>query len=585
MKPTPAASVLTPTQNPSLSITTLLGASAPGPSFAPRHPLSLGPASLLDSLENHVPLGPPVLPTPAGATGSQAELLLSSPAQAAELAGLAAPPEAQRQVFVRYDKEEPEDVEISLESDSDDSVVIMPQGMMLEMHEGAANAQSLAPPVGSVLPVPNAGLGSEAGTVDASLSSELPTSIGHQMLPADANNINSFPGSSQTEQLVSLVPPLNSNAVSLSASTGALGNSLPAGAQLQQMLMQSSPGGQPSQLGLSLHMQLQNQLVQSSRQPAANEQDQNVININSTDDEEEEDEEMEDEDELEEEEEEGLEEEEDDEEGSDFLDDGFYQEGQYETFDDVDDDEGEDMEEEEEEEEDDEEEIQPVEADNLRDVIGAEEGEVMIEGQEGRGVGTFPVESERLTEGGIEEMKAVQSIYDEEGIKDKRGIEQIENIGAVERNENEAGEQQIETQVIGAEGEQSEENASVEAGNQEVQSQEPEGSRPESVETPEDSDIPPEGQEQEVAIEVKDTEPSVEAEQVETPNQSTATTSDDTAAQQGVETAEKEVTEGTQAEEEEARGTKRKIEDREEGEVTEQSSEKKKVKLHFSKAL
>ncbi|MCI4377417.1 hypothetical protein PGIGA_G00203360 [Pangasianodon gigas] len=577
LKPTPAASVLAPTQNPSLSLPAVLGAPAPGPSFAPRHPLSLGPASILGSLENHLPLGPPVLPTPAGATGAQGELLLSSPAQAAELAGLAAPPETQRQVFVRYDKEEPEDVEISLESDSDDSVVIMPQGMMLEMQEGAANTQSLPPPPGSAMPVPNAGLGSEAGPVETSLSSDLPTSIGHQMLPADANNINSFPGSSQTEQLVSLVPPLNSNAVPLAASSGALGNSLPAGAQLQQMLMQPSPGGQPSQLGLSLHMQLQNQLVQSSRQPAANEQDQNVININSTDDEEEEeDEEMEDEDELgeEEEEEEGLEEDEEEEEGSDYHEDGYYPGEEFDGFDD--DDEGEEMEEEE-EEEDDEEETQPLEADNRRDVIDAEEGEVLIEGQEERGVDTFPMEGERPVEGGIEEMKAVQSIYEEEGLKDKGGIEEIENIGAVERNESVVGEQQIETHVIGAEGEQSEESVSVEAADQEVQPQEQEGSRSESVVTPEDSGIPPEGQEQEVAIEVRNTEPSAEAEKEEIPNPSTATTSEDTAPQQVVETAEKEVVEGTQVEEEEARGTKRKIEDREEGEVSEQSSEKKKL--------
>ncbi|XP_053485013.1 proline-, glutamic acid- and leucine-rich protein 1 [Ictalurus furcatus] len=574
LKPTPAASVLAPTQNPSLSLPTLMGAPAPGPSFAPRHPLSLGPASLLGSLENHLPLGPPVLPTSVGATGAQGDLLLSSPAQAAELAGLAAPPETQRQVFLRYDKEEPEDVEISLESDSDDSVVIMPQGMMLEMQEGAANTQSLPPPSGSAMPVPNAGLGSEAGPVETSLSSDLPTSIGHQMLPADANNINSFPGSSQTEQLVSLVPPLNSNSVPLAVSSGALGNSLPAGAQLQQMLMQPSTGGQPSQLGLSLHMQLQNQLVQSSRQPAASEQDQNVININSTDDEEEEeDEEMEDEDELgeEEEEEEDLEEDEEEEEGSDFHD-VYYPEADFEAYDD----EGEEMEEED-DEEDDEEDIQQLDADNRRDVIGAEEREVMIEGQEERGVGTFPMEGERPVEGGIEEMKAVQSIYEEEGIKDKGSIEEIENIGAVERNESVVGEQQIETLVIGAEGEQSEENASVDAADQEVQPQEQEGSQSESVVTPEDSGISPGGQEQEVAVEVRDNEPSAKAEQEEIPNPSTATTSEDTALQQVVETAEKEVVEGTKVEEEEARGTKRKLEDQEEGEVSEQNSEKKKL--------
>ncbi|KAI5104294.1 proline-, glutamic acid- and leucine-rich protein 1 [Silurus meridionalis] len=58
----------------------------------------------------------------------------------------------QRQVFVRYDKEEPGDVEISLESDLDDSVVIMPQSMMLEMQNGAANMQSLPPPPGTAMP-------------------------------------------------------------------------------------------------------------------------------------------------------------------------------------------------------------------------------------------------------------------------------------------------------------------------------------------------------------------------------------------------------------------------------------------------
>lgn len=482
---------------------------------------------------------------------------------------------------MRYDKEEPEDVEISLESDSDDSVVIMPQGMMLEMQEGAANTQNLPPPPGSAMPVPNAGLGSEAGPVEASLSSELPSSVGHQMLPADTNNISSFPGSSQTEQLVSLVPPLNSNAVSLTASSGALGNSLPAGAQLQQMLMQPSPGGQPSQLGLSLHMQLQNQLVQSNRQPSANEQDQNVININSTDDEEEEeDEEMEDEDELgeEEEEEEGLEDDEEEEEESDFREDRYLQEEEFEGYDDDEDDDGDEMEEEEEEEEDDEE-IQHIEGDNQRDLIAADDGQVMIEGQDERGLGTFPVESERPVEGGIEEMKAVQSIYEEEEIKDKRCIEEIENIGAVERNESEVGEQQIETRVIGEEGEQSEENVSVEAAEQEVQPQEQEGSRPESAVTSEDSGMPSEGCEQEVAVEVRNNEPSAEAEQEEIPNPSTATTSKDTTAQQVVDTAEKEVVEETKAEEEEARGTKRKMEDSEEGEVSEQSSEKKKVNL------
>ncbi|KAF5905381.1 proline-, glutamic acid- and leucine-rich protein 1-like, partial [Clarias magur] len=84
------------------------------------------------------------------------------------------------------------------------------------------------------------------------------------------------------------------------------------------------------------------------------------------------------------------------------------------------------------------------------------------------------------------------------------------------------------------------------------------------------------GQEQEVAIEVKDNESSAEADHEEMPIPSSVTTSENTAPQQGVETAEKDVVEETEMAGEEARGTKRKIEDREEGEVSEQRSEKRK---------
>ncbi|KAK3545592.1 hypothetical protein QTP70_008143 [Hemibagrus guttatus] len=134
---------------------------------------------------------------------------------------------------------------------------------------------------------------------------------------------------------------------------------------------------------------------------------------------------MEDEDELgeEEEEEEGLEE--DDEKEDEFRA-GYYRHGEFDSFDDEEH-EGEEMDEGE-GEEDDKEEIQALEADNQRHVIGAEEQE------------------------------AVQSIYEEEGIKDKAGIDEIENICAVEGNESVVGEQQIETHVIGADEEQSEEN-------------------------------------------------------------------------------------------------------------------------------
>ncbi len=188
--------------NPSLSIPTLLGGPATGPPFPARHPMGLGPSTLLGSLENHLPLSPLVLPTPAGTRATPGDLLLA-PAQPGELEGLGAL-EGQRQVFVRYDKEEPEDVEISLESDSDDSVVIMPVGMMMEMQDGAANVQSLSqsavPALGGLQP--SAPIVGEIGSFDA-LPNELPTSIPHQILPANANNINSFPGPSQTALLVS----------------------------------------------------------------------------------------------------------------------------------------------------------------------------------------------------------------------------------------------------------------------------------------------------------------------------------------------------------------------------------------------
>uniref|UniRef100_A0A8B9KPJ1 Proline-, glutamic acid- and leucine-rich protein 1 n=1 Tax=Astyanax mexicanus TaxID=7994 RepID=A0A8B9KPJ1_ASTMX len=557
LKPIPAAPVLGPTQNPSLSLPTLLGGPAPGPSFTSRHPLGLGPAALLGSLDNHLPLAPPVLPTTAGATGTQGDLLLS-PAQPAELAGLGAP-EGQRQVFVRYDKEEPEDVEISLESDSDDSVVIMPQGMMLEMQEGVANAQNLPPPPGGALTT-----GAEAGTVDTSLPNELSTPLSHQILPTDANIINSFPGPGQTDQLVSLAPPLNSTGVSLTPSPGGLGNSLPAGPQLQQMLMQPSPGGQPAQLGLSLHSQLQSQLAQTSRQlqqPTAAEKDQNVININSSDDEEEEYEEMEDEDELEEDEE-------DEEDEDDYPDDEEYQ---GEEDEELEEEEGEEIDEEDEEE--DEEDIQALEGENRGGLMGGEEGEVMIEEQEERRINAFQMEQEAQVEAGIEEMEGVRSVYGEEGLKDKVAVEEIENIGAVERNESEPAEAPLETHVIVEEAEEPEENASAAEPQQEARTWEQEGTgqEPEPA-VPEASAEPQENQE--VTAEVGVSEQSTEAEQEVTPNENTASTSEEVPPQQVEEKVEEKKEE--EEEEKEARGTKRKIEDRE-GEEPEQGTEKKKV--------
>ncbi|XP_016139171.1 proline-, glutamic acid- and leucine-rich protein 1-like [Sinocyclocheilus grahami] len=566
LKSTPSASVLASGQNPSLSIPTLLGGPATGPPFPSRHSMGLGPATLFGSLENHLPLAPPVLPTPAATTATPGDLLLS-PAQPGELAGLGAP-EGQRQVFVRYDKEEPEDVEISLESDSDDSVVIMPAGMMMEMQDGAANAQSLSQPavpaVGGLQS--SAPIVGEVGSVDTLLPNELPTSIPHQILQANANNINSFPGPSQTAQLVSLVPPLNSTTASLSASPAGLADSLTGGPQLQQMLMQTSPGGQPPTLGLSLQMQLQNQIAQTSRQlqqqHPANEVDQNVININSSDDEEEEEEELEDEfgEEEEEEEEEGLEEEEE-EEGSDFMDEECCEGEEF--------DEDEDDEDEEESEE-----ILPLDGDNSRGMMGEEEAEVMIEEEDQQGMEMFCMEREQEVEPGIEEMEGgVRSVYADDRIKDKGTVEEIENIGAVERNEPVVGKEQIESLVISGETEGHEEDTRVEAVEPEVKTCEQEVAKPEDP--TENAGPSQQGQELTVEDEVQKQEPELQTE--DTTNQSTPSTSEQEALQSVAVTAEVEKESGEQGEDSDARGTKRKMEDHEEGESSEQGTEKKKM--------
>ncbi|XP_051564306.1 proline-, glutamic acid- and leucine-rich protein 1-like [Myxocyprinus asiaticus] len=559
LKSTPSAPVLSG-QNPSLSIPTLLGGPSTGPPFPARHPIGLGPASLLGSLENHLPLAPPVLPTAAGPT-----------AIPGELTGLGAP-ESQRQVFVRYDKEEPEDVEISLESDSDDSVVIMPPGMMMEMQDGAANAQTLPvpPPPGGTLP-PTAPVVGEVGSIETPLTNELPTSLPHQILPANANNINSFPGPSQTAQLVSLVPSLNSTTAPLSASPGGLADSLTGGPQLQQMLMQTSPGGQPPTLGLSLQMQLQNQLAQTSRQlqqqPTGNEVDQNVININSSDDEEEE-EELEDEDELgeeEEEEEEGLEDEEEEEEGSDFLEDEEYEEvEEYEEY-----------EEGEEDDEEESEEIQPLEVDNGRGMIGEEEAEVMIEAEEQQGMGMFCMEREQEVEGGIEEMEGVRSIYADDGNKGKGTVEEIENIGAVERNEAEVDKRQIETLLISGDAEERKEDTTVEAVEPEVRTWEQEATEPEILTATEDAGLSQLSQELAVEGEIQEQGPELPPE--DKTNQSSPSTSEQAVLQSVNETPEEEKVSGEQGDDADARGTKRKMEDMEEGDCTAQGTEKKKM--------
>ncbi|KAJ8254840.1 hypothetical protein GJAV_G00197920 [Gymnothorax javanicus] len=441
LKSAAATPSLAASQNPSLSLPSLLGGPSQGSPFPARHPLGLGATGLLGPLENHLPLPPSVLPPQTGSAPTPGDLLLSPP-QPGELAALGAP-EGHRPVFVRYDKEEAEDVEISLESDSDDSVVIVPPGMLMLESQEATSAQSLPPPPGGAVPAVGAGSGPEPGAVGSPLPNELPASMPPQILPPNSNTISTFPGQSQA-QLVSVVPPLNSTAAQLTAPPVGLGDSLP-GAQLQQMLMQPSSAGQPSQLGLPLQMQLQTPMGQSSRQlqPQPQQQSQQqqqmpsdedltVININSSDEEEEEDEEMEDEDELgEEEEEEGLEDEEEEEEedGSD----DYLEEDEFDDFEE--DDEGMEAGEIEEEGEG----MAPIEGGSRRAMMSREEGGVLISAAEERGMGLFRQEREgegdAAEEGGGSEMEGDQGIYGRpldstEGNREEEGVQE-EAEGAV----------------------------------------------------------------------------------------------------------------------------------------------------------
>ncbi|XP_038586087.1 proline-, glutamic acid- and leucine-rich protein 1 isoform X2 [Micropterus salmoides] len=428
LKPTPTAPVLPSSQGPTpgLTLPTLLGGPAPGPPFPSRHSLGLGPASLLGSLENHLSLVPGLpgqVPTPG-------DMMLSHQQDPAGLG----PPDGQRPVFVRYDREEMEDVEISLASDSDDSVVIVPPGMLNmdnQQDETAApancqNVNSAAPgsttvtlPGGeSVTVVPTT---ATTTTMDGvSLPNDLATSS--PLLTTSTTPVNSFPPSGTS--VVSLVPPLNSS--TLTAPPAILGDSLPGRPQLQQMLMQPSTPGQPGPMGLPLQMhQLQNQLSQQGRHlhqhqtPPANNEDSGVININSTDDEEEEDEDMEDDEELEEEEEEGMDEEDEEEEVSDEE---FYDGEDYEDYDEE---EGEELEEEEEEEEGGD--IPPLEgAEDRAGEVGIEEGEVLRAGVEKGGMAAFSVEGE--AEGGIEEIQTNRALFGEDRMK----VQEVESIGVLE---------------------------------------------------------------------------------------------------------------------------------------------------------
>ncbi|XP_076001462.1 proline-, glutamic acid- and leucine-rich protein 1 [Genypterus blacodes] len=430
LKPNPAAPVH-PSQGPTpgLTLPTLLGGPAPGPPFPARHSLSLG-GPLLGSLENHLSLVQG-LSSQGPAPG---EMLLSPHAHhQPEPVGLG-PLEGQRPVFVRYDKEETDDVEISLGSDSDDSVVIVPPGMLNtenQQDELAASANSVTQNLASTAPggasvsLPGGESGvamvpttAAASTIDGVLlPNDLPTPS-PLITTSTTMAINSFPLPSAS--LVSMVPPLNSS--TLPPPSGGLGEALPGRPQLQQMLMQPSAVVQPAPMGLPLQMhQLHNQLSQQGRHlhqpPTAGNEDSAVININSTDEEEEE-EDMEDDEELDDEEE-GMDEEEE-EDGSSYPDEEFYDGEEYEDYDEE---EGEELEEEEEEEDGD---IPPLEG--SEDKTGEEEKD------EG-GLSGFSVEGE--TEGGIEEIQASRAMFADERMK----VQEVESIGVLEEAREGEGEE------------------------------------------------------------------------------------------------------------------------------------------------
>ncbi|XP_028461991.1 proline-, glutamic acid- and leucine-rich protein 1 isoform X2 [Perca flavescens] len=612
LKPTPAAPVLPSSQGttPGLTLPTLLGGPAPGTPFPTRHTLGLGPSSLLGSLENHLSLVP-------GLSGQAPGDMILSPHghHQPEPAGLG-PPEGQRPVFVRYDREEADDVEISLASDSDDSVVIVPPGM-LDMDSqqdetaaaaaAAANSHNMASAAPGTLPggesVAMAPTTTATGTtIDRlSLANDLATSS--PLLTTSTAPINSFPppGSS----VVSLVPPLNSS--TLAAPPGALGDSLPGRPQLQQMLMQASTPSQPGAMALPLQMhQLQNQLSQQGRhlhphQPpqSASNEDSGVININSTDEEEEEEDDMEDDEELDEEEE-GMDEDDEEEDVSDFADEEELYDG--EEYGEYDEEEGEELEEEEEEEEEDGD-IPPLEgAEDKAGEAGTDGVKVLRAAVDDAGMAGFSVGGE--AEGGIEEIQNSRSLFGDDRIK----VQKVESIGVLEEDESERMDDPTMPQILCVTGgalEETEEDAagggeqgegggegegegegSWEQGANEIeltaaseectanQSQQEPGAEP--AQDAGVSDLQPSSQQEEQLAAAQDGEPPAAAD----PETSTGPREhEETDAEQRAETkAEQQETEGVEGEAsdgEEGKGVKRKREEPQE--EAGRSTEKKKL--------
>ncbi|CAL1590763.1 unnamed protein product [Knipowitschia caucasica] len=440
LKPTPSAA-----SGPGLTLPNLLVGANGAPSFPSRHSMGLGHGSLLGSLENQLSLGP-------GLPGQGPSDMMHGPHPGSAPVG---PPDGQRAVFVRYDKEEAEDVEISLASDSDDSVVIVPPGMLDMSSQQDESLSTPGPAAGpspggdvlSLTPITPAPTSIEA----LSLANDLTTSSPH-LSSSNSASVNSFPPSSVS--VVSLVPPMGPSVL---PGPGSLTEPLSGRPQLQQMLMQPNTA---SPMGL-LH-QLQNQLGQPARNlqhpphPAssANNEDSAVININSTDDEEEEEEE-EDMDDMEEEDEEGLEEE--DEEGSEYAGEEFYDGEEYDEYDDE---EPEELEEEEEEDEEEEGDIPPLEGpEDKANESGAEEAQAVraLAEEEGPIEEPFSVEAE----GGIEEVHTRTRAYPE--LK----VQEVESIGVLEEARESEGESTMDPtmpQILCVTGGAMEEEETTEGG-------------------------------------------------------------------------------------------------------------------------
>ncbi|XP_067412191.1 proline-, glutamic acid- and leucine-rich protein 1 isoform X2 [Emydura macquarii macquarii] len=109
------------------------------PELAAASPFRQAPPPTRPPPANHLGLAPPRLPPATGpglalaeecAEGSESRLPAPPSPGGAEEGAPGLGGKARRPVYVHYEKEEESDVEISLESDSDDSVVIVPKGLL-----------------------------------------------------------------------------------------------------------------------------------------------------------------------------------------------------------------------------------------------------------------------------------------------------------------------------------------------------------------------------------------------------------------------------------------------------------------------